>query len=306
MVSGKAALVATPQTKGNRTISTADLNYVQKMSSSKNLSSHNQLNPDQITRISSTGHTTKTTWFPKNWPKFLAHKSHQKPRARQPQHAHRIDRHEGAHKDFSYKWSADHLGNSWLHVKPILRYVEILYLHHVQVQTYSTYNYIWSYKYVPIYVYIYIQRTYIRNVSIYLRVTYPYRGATSPSRQIPPSDGTNGCGDGHQDRQGHITTSQQSEKIRSRSWKWSTNCRLLDRFQIFTNHMFCWRFCCSVICLLWKPSNGDTMLVFAWFRATRNWISPPNLFLRLLCVWSEGFLAPAYVTVCLDVHGFLG
>lgn len=49
---------------------------------------------------------------------------------------------------------------------------------------------------------------------------------------------------------------------------------------------------CSVICLLWKPSNGDTMLVFAWFRATRNWISPPNLFLRLLCVWSQGFLAP--------------
>lgn len=28
---------------------------------------------------------------------------------------------------------------------------------------------------------------------------------------------------------------------------------------------------CSVICLLWKPSNGDTMLVFAWYRATRNW-----------------------------------
>ena len=111
---------------------------------------------------------------PKIGPNFLAHKSHQKPRARQPQHAHRIDRHEGAHKDFSYKWSADHLGNSWLHVKPILRYVEILYLHHVQVQTYSTYNYIWSYKYVPIYVYIYIYNVLISEMylSIYGLLTH--------------------------------------------------------------------------------------------------------------------------------------
>lgn len=133
-----------------------------------------------------------------------------------------------------------------------------------------TYDHINMYPYTYIYIYnVLISEMYL---SIYGLLTHiqkktlsPFRGATSHSRQIPPSDGTNGCGDGHQDRQGHITTSQQSEKIRSRSWKWSTNCRLLDRFQIhakFTNHMFCWRFCCSVMCLLWKPSNGDTMLVF--------------------------------------------
>lgn len=174
MVSGKAALVATPQTKGNRTISTADLNHVQTMLIKKSLQSQSVESWPNHRDFQHQTSFPKTIWFPKIGPNFLAHKSHQKPRARQPQHAHRIDRHEGAHKDFSYKWSADHLGNSWLHVKPILRYVEILYLHHVQVQTYSTYNYIWSYKYVPIYIYIYIQRTYIRNVSIYLRVTYPY------------------------------------------------------------------------------------------------------------------------------------
>ena len=170
----------------------------------------------------------------------------------------------------------------------------MLCLHHLQVQTYSTYNYKWSYKYIYIqYIYIYIIRTYIRNISnIYLPVAYPY-----PKKNSWPLSWLLKKTHHLQGKFLQVTapmvvvmviktdkaTSPPANKAKRFEADPGIEVRIFDYWinSKSTQNSLITCFVdvfCSVICLLWKPSNGDTMLVFAWYRASRNWISPPNLF----------------------------